>query len=173
MEPPCFPSTTVSVTPLDRLAATISVQSTIETCYAVATDLQAYPEWVESVDSVEVLDVDDQGRPLRARFAVSGFGSNAEYVLGYDHRDAPFGLSWRMHEGNITTAIEGGYRFHDMTEQPDRPVTDVDYDLAVALSVSLPDFVRRRAEDKLLATALESFKRRVESFGNDETIGRA
>ena len=54
--------------------------------------------------------------------------------------------------------------WNDVTESPGRPLTEVDYELTIDLAVPLPGFVKRRAEDKIVKSALHRFKLRVEDL---------
>ncbi len=139
-----------------------TVAAPIEACFRVGIDLEAYPEWVDEIDAVEVLDRDEQGRPVRARFEAAGIGRRSVYVLAYDLSGAPGRLAWRMVEGDLTSRLEGAYLFEPSpTATPDRVETDVTYELIVDLAVPLPGYVKRRAEDKIVDAALQRFADRV------------
>ena len=142
----------------------MSVNATVQTCFEVGIDLAAYPDWVEQLRSVEILSRDPEGRPLTARFEAEGLGRRTSYVLAYDLGQAPSVLAWSLVSGDLTREIEGRYRFDDATVEPGRPVTDVSYDLTIDLAVPLPGFVKRRAEDKIVLSALDRFKLRVEEL---------
>lgn len=139
-----------------------TVQASIEACFAVGIDLEAYPEWVQGLAAVEVEERDDDGRPRRARFEASGIGRRSEYVLEYDLSGAPNRLAWTMVEGDLTSRLEGAYLFEPSpTAAADEEATDVTYELIVDLAVPLPGYVKRRAEDKIVEAALQRFSDRV------------
>lgn len=145
-----------------KAAASVVVEATIAACYQVAVDVDAYPEWVDGLSLVEVLSTDDDGGPRSVRFQAEGLGRASRYVLAYDLSNGPYELSWTLVDGDLTREIAGRYRFHDMTESLDSALTEVEYELVIELAVSLPGFVKRRAEEKILKSALDGFKRRVE-----------
>jgi ribosome-associated toxin RatA of RatAB toxin-antitoxin module len=139
-----------------------TVSASIEVCFQVAIDLDAYPEWVENIAAVEVQDRDAAGRPIRARFEAAGIGRRTSYVLAYDLSEAPDKLAWKMVEGDLTSRLEGAYLFEPSpTAPPDGVATDVTYELIVDLAVPLPGYVKRRAEDKIIEAALQRFADRV------------
>jgi uncharacterized membrane protein len=139
-----------------------TVPASIETCFRVGIDLEAYPEWVEGIDAVDVQERDSTGRPIRARFEAAGIGRRSAYVLAYDLSDAPERLAWKMVEGDLTSRLEGAYIFErSPTAPPGGLATDVTYELIVDLAVPLPGYVKRRAEDKIIEAALERFAERV------------
>lgn len=126
-------------------------------------DLASYPEWAEGVEAVEITETDSEGRPLRAVYSVAALGRQTRYELLYDYSNVPQQLSWTLVEGDVTRKLDGAYFF-----KPSSNVnggTDVTYDLTIDLAVPLPGFVKRRAETKILAAALERFAQRVESGG--------
>jgi ribosome-associated toxin RatA of RatAB toxin-antitoxin module len=142
-----------------------TVEASVEACFAVAIDLDAYPEWVKGITSVEVQERDAKGRAKRARFEATAMGRRSVYTLSYDLSRAPDALSWVLVEGDLTTRLEGTYLFEPNPTAADGELaTDVTYDLSVDLAVPLPGYVKRRVEDKIVEAALERFKVRVESF---------
>ncbi|MGH1488237.1 MAG: SRPBCC family protein [Acidimicrobiales bacterium] len=140
------------------------VQASVEACYKVGIDIEAYPEWVENLLSAEIKSTDEQGRPKTVQFEAEGIGRKTSYLLAYDLSEAPHRLAWSLVSGDLTREIEGRYVFHDMTEDSGMPVTEVDYELTIDLAVPLPGFVKRRAEDKIVRSALGRFKQRVEEL---------
>ena len=139
-----------------------TVAASIEACFEVCIDLEAYPEWVDGISAVEVQERDEHGRPLRARFEASGIGRRTSYVLAYDLSGSPGRVAWSMVEGDLTSRLEGAYIFEPAsTSMDDEIMTDVTYELIIDLAVPLPGFVKRRAEDKIIEAALQRFADRV------------
>jgi ribosome-associated toxin RatA of RatAB toxin-antitoxin module len=139
-----------------------TVPASIGACFAVGLDLESYPEWARGIASVEVEQRDELGRPVRARFEATGMGRRAAFVLAYDLSDAPNRLAWTMVEGDLTSRLEGAYMFEPAAGSgAGEESTDVTYELIVDLTVPLPGFVKRRAEDKIVEAALQRFKDRV------------
>ena len=129
-------------------------------CWDVATDFEAYPEWAKDIKEAEVVHRDSDGRASVVRFRAAAMGRSTTYLLGYDYRDAPRVLAWRLLEGDITKQLDGNYTF---TVADDGETTDVDYELIAELTLPLPGFVKRRGESKIMQTALRDFKARVEA----------
>ena len=129
-------------------------------CFAVATDYERYPEWAPDIKDADVLTSDAQGRGTQVHFRVAGMGRSAEYVLQYDYSHAPQRLSWHLVESNIMRVLTGQYEFTADVGGS----TNIVYDLEVELIVPVPGFVKRRAESKIMTTALGQLKRRVEAL---------
>ena len=148
---------------MEHTAATTTVQATVDECFEVGVDIGRYPEWVDNLSTVSVEQTDDRGRPSVVRFEAEGLGRRSSYSLGYDFSGAPNQMAWSLVEGDLAREIEGRYVFTDVTEEGGAPATEVQYELTIDLAVPLPGFVKRRAEDKIVNSALAAFKRRVES----------
>lgn len=137
---------------------TITIAAPPERVWAIATDIERYPEWAHDVKDVVVTARDDDGRPHQVEFRASGLGRSTHYTLAYDYSSAPSSLAWTMVKGDIQRSIEGAYRFEPTADGG----TEVKYDLSIELVVPLPGFVKRRAERRIL-NAIKEMKAFAES----------
>ncbi len=137
---------------------TTTIAAPPERVWAIAADVEKYPEWAKDVKAVLVHVRDDAGRPLEVEFRASALGRSTHYTLAYDYSQAPDVLAWRMLRGDIMRTIDGAYRFSTGSDGG----TEVRYDLLIDLVVPLPGFVKRRAEVRILNTVRE-LKARAES----------
>jgi ribosome-associated toxin RatA of RatAB toxin-antitoxin module len=135
------------------------IGATPERCFGVLTDFERYPEWAPDIKAVEVAERDDEGRAIRVHFRTAAFGRSTSYTLLYDYDGAPRRLAWRQVEGDITRRLDGSY---ELIPQGDAS-SEITYSLIVDLRVPLPGFVKRRAEGRIMVTALRELKARVES----------
>lgn len=142
----------------ERAEQRLVVDAPAARCWEVATNFVAYPEWSEDVTLVEVLDSDEEQRATRVRFDAHALGRSTRYTLAYDYSDAPSVLRWSLVEGDIEKSLHGEYLF-----EPAGAGTQVTYRLRVELKVGMPGFVRRRAEARILVSALRQLKARAES----------
>lgn len=130
-----------------------------EHCFAVVSDIERYLEWAADIKAVTVVSRDEQGRPTEVTFRAGAFGRSSSNTLVYDYSDAPRSLSWKQTAGDLTSKFDGQYRF----EPSPNAGTEVHYTLEVELRVPLPGFIKRRAQSRIMHTALEELKDRVES----------
>jgi len=137
---------------------TITIAAAPDTVWAIATDIERYPEWARDVKDVVITARDDDGRPSQVEFRTSALGRSTHYTLQYDYSDAPNMLAWSMVKGDIQRSIEGAYRFEPTNDGS----TLVQYDLAIELVVPLPGFVKRRAERRIL-NAIKEMKAYAEA----------
>lgn len=135
------------------------VAATPAQCYAVVSDLERYPEWAADIKQVVVERRDAEGRPAEVTFRAGAFGRSTSYTLAYDYSGAPAALAWKQTAGDLTSKLDGEYHFESAGEG----TTEVSYTLEVELRVPLPGFIKRRAQSRIMHTALEELKARVEA----------
>jgi uncharacterized protein YndB with AHSA1/START domain len=124
----------------------ITIAAPLEQVWAIATDLEKYPEWTHDVKDVVITSRDEAGRPAEVEFRTSALGRSTHYTLAYDYSSAPNVLAWTMVKGDIQRSIDGAFIFQPTSDGG----THVQYDLAIELVVPLPGFVKRRAERRIL-----------------------
>jgi ribosome-associated toxin RatA of RatAB toxin-antitoxin module len=142
---------------VDSASETELIAASAEKCFAVAIDVERYPEWAPDVKEALVRERDSQNRPVLVEYRASALGRSTHYTLKYDYANAPKQISWHLAQGDIMRSIDGSYKF----EQSDAN-TKVTYSLSVELIVPLPGFIKRRAEGRILHT-LKELKARCES----------
>ncbi|HEY6624355.1 MAG: SRPBCC family protein [Acidimicrobiales bacterium] len=134
------------------------VAATPERCFAVASDIDAYPTWAGDIKEVTVHDRDSEGRPLLVTFRAAAFGRSTSYTLSYDYSEAPAVIAWVQTRGDITAKLDGRYVF-----APSDGGTEVTYHLEVEMKVPLPGFIKMRAQSRIMSIALRDLRARVEA----------
>ena len=125
---------------------------------AVIADFESYPEWVDGIRSAEVRRRDDRSRAIEVAYEFSAMGFDAAYTLRYEYEDDDRGIRWTTSEASgAVKSVEGEYELDPLNGD-----TEVTYRLAVELAVSLPGFLKRRADKQAIRTALDGLKSRVE-----------
>jgi hypothetical protein len=135
------------------------IRGTPQHCFEVLTAFEAYPQWAADIKSVSVAGRDNLGRATQVTFRAAAFGRSTSYTLRYDYSRAPAELSWVQVKGDITRRLDGSYQLVASGDGS----TEIAYRLVVDLKVPLPGFVKRRAEGRIMGTALRELKARVES----------
>lgn len=144
---------------MEGTVQTIEVDASPQHVFEVALDLDAYPEWVGGVESVEILEYDDEDRPLRVHFVAEAMVRRIEYTLVYEY-DLHNGFSWHAEPGRDVKAMDGTYEFNELEDG----TTEVVYSLHVDTTFSVPGFLRRQAERHIVGSALRGLKKRAESL---------
>jgi ribosome-associated toxin RatA of RatAB toxin-antitoxin module len=139
----------------------MTVRASPQRCFDVVVDFERYPEWASDIKEVRVLEADELGRPIRVHFRAAAFGRSTSYTLEYNWSKTPEELSWMQVEGDITSHLDGAYVFEPSGDHGED--TEVVYHLFAELTAPLPAFVKRRAEGRIMSTALKELKARAES----------
>ena len=143
----------------DQATERMLVLATPERCFEVASEVERYPDWAADIKDVVVDDRDDKGRPISVTFRAAAFGRSTSYTLSYDYSDAPRSLAWRQVSGDVTSVLDGSYAFSPAPNGG----TEVAYTLSVELRVPIPGFIKHRAQSRIMHTALQELKDRVET----------
>jgi len=137
-----------------------TINATVQRCFATLTDFANYPAWAGDLKQAEVVERDDEGRATVVEFRAAAMGRSTTYRLRYDYSQAPQRLAWRLESGDLQRELDGTYVLNADEDDPD--ATKVDYEVSIDLIVPIPGFVKRRAEARILKTALAELKARVE-----------
>lgn len=139
----------------------IEISAAPDQVLAVIGDLEAYPEWVQNLRSVEILTTHPDGRPDQVRFTLDHALLKDEYTLA--HSWSATGVSWQLVEGKLLKAMDGAYALTPGRVVAGRTSTKVTYRLAVDINMPMIGMFRRKAEKTIIEGALAGLKRRVES----------
>jgi ribosome-associated toxin RatA of RatAB toxin-antitoxin module len=136
--------------------ASIDIAASPEELFAIVTDLESYPDWVEGMKAVEVHDVNDEGFATRATMTVDVKIRTITYTLVYEY-EYPEVMSWTSEPGGDVRSIEGSYRFDG-----DEDATTVTYELAIDPGFPVPGFMIRQAQKSIMGSALDGLKSQAE-----------
>jgi carbon monoxide dehydrogenase subunit G len=143
----------------EHTEGSIVIEASAAEIMDVLTDYEAYPEWAE-VKTARVIERDEGGLGTRVTFEVDvPMLGRAEYTLAYRYAPGDAGLSWVTTDarGSVSNIV-GEY----LLDELDGRRTKVTYRLSVELGVLLPGFVRTQGAKRVIDSALEGLKRRVE-----------
>ena len=144
----------------DQATQQMVVGASPQRTWEVLTAFEEYPRWAPDLKSAEIVSRDDDGRAHEVAFRAAAMGRSTSYTLRYDYGEAPRVLAWRQVRGDITRKLDGSYELAAVEGDAER--THVTYHLEVDLILPLPGFVKRRAESRLLTTALRSLRDHLE-----------
>jgi ribosome-associated toxin RatA of RatAB toxin-antitoxin module len=142
---------------IQRATESTLVNAPPDVVYRVVTDFERYMDWVSDLKRIDVLERDEEGRPLEVEFRAAAFGRSTTDTLHYDYSRAPDLLSWHQTRGDLTSTLNGQYRF-----EPAPGGTLLTYDLEVEMSVPIPSFIKSRAAYRIQDQALRELKRQAE-----------
>ncbi len=133
-----------------------AVHSSIEECFALLTDFEAYPSWSSPVQECRVLDRHPDGLPRRVAFTLDMTLKTIRYELEYTY-EPPHTAHWRLVESPDVKNVEGSYRFEKTGGQTRATCTQ-----AIDIGFWVPGPILRPLEQKALRDSVEEFKKAVE-----------
>jgi ribosome-associated toxin RatA of RatAB toxin-antitoxin module len=144
---------------VDHTRQSIVIDAKPQDVMAVIADLDRYPDWVDAAQSVEILERDEKGTAVRARFVLDAALLKDTYELRYSWAKDGRSVRWTLLESTIMRSQEGAYIL-----EPDSGGTKATYELSVDLRIPMLGLFRRKAERAIIDTALKELKKRVESL---------
>ena len=147
----------------------ILVNASPAACFDVVVDFEQYPQWAPDVKEARILRRDDNGYGGLVAFRAAAMGRSATYTLKYFYGSNPLRVAWRLTEGDQVRHIEGEYELAPSAD--DGTKTLVTYSISAELAVPVPGFVKRRAASRIMQTALDQLRRRVEAAAADRAPG--
>jgi len=142
----------------DSTSQTIYIDANPSTVMDVIADIGSYPDWIAEYQETEVLEIDADGYPKTARLVLDASVLKDTMVFSYvwpaDHKS----VSWSLVSSSLLKSLHGAYRL-----APKGSGTEVTYDLAVDLVIPMIGLLKRKAERRLIDTALKDLKKRVEA----------
>ncbi|MBX6768030.1 MAG: SRPBCC family protein [Actinomadura rubrobrunea] len=141
----------------DRTSSSITIKADPAEIMAVIADLESYPSWASGIREFTVEETGPDGRASRARLTFDGGPFSDTVGLSYEW-DGDEQVRWELvDKGSVVTGLHGSYRL-----APVEGGTEVTYELAVDVRVPMIGMVRRKAEKRIIDSALKGLKRRVE-----------
>jgi hypothetical protein len=144
--------------------ASIEIAAPVETCFAIAADVERAPEWQGAMKAARALEHDAEGRPVLVETDVDALVAKVSVVLRFAY-DEPHGMTWSRESGDLK-GLEGSWRF-----EPTDGGTLATYALEIRLNrvlVLLRKGVRGPAEaavrSLLTDRPLEGLKREAEGI---------
>jgi ribosome-associated toxin RatA of RatAB toxin-antitoxin module len=142
----------------DKTAQTIHIDADPATVMDVIADIASYPEWVAEYKETEVLETDEEGYVKTARLLLDATILKDTMVLKYEWPADRNSVSWTLVSSSLLRGLDGTY-----TLTPQGSGTDVTYQLSVDLLIPMIGLLKRKAERRLIDSALKDLKKRAEA----------
>lgn len=144
----------------DTSTQSIVIDAPPDRVAAVIADFPTYPEWVEAMTSSEVLEEYEDGYASQVRFVIDAGPLVDEYTLEYEYAEDLSRIEWHLVAPSKMQKEQVGS--YDIEDNGDGTST-VTYTLSVELGIAMLGMFKRKAEKRIMDTALRELKRRVES----------
>jgi uncharacterized membrane protein len=139
----------------------VEIAAPIERCYEIAADVENATEWQGSLKDVEVLERDDQRRPLVVETESDAKVKSVKAILRFSY-DPPTGIRWVQEKGD-TKSLTGWWTFEDLGGDRTRATYGLETDPGRMLGMLLRGPVEGRVRDFLLGGAAEGLKEKAEA----------
>jgi ribosome-associated toxin RatA of RatAB toxin-antitoxin module len=139
------------------------VDASAEVVFAVASDLERYPEWQDFLQRVSVRERDADGRPAVVEAEADAKVTALKLVLRAT-REEPRQVAWRA-EGGDVKALSGAFDIAEQGPGRSRVTFRLEVDPGFKLGLLLRGAVADRLRERVLSGMLDGLRRRAESGG--------
>jgi uncharacterized membrane protein len=140
---------------------TVEIEAPRERCYEIAADIDNAPDWQGTLEEVDVLERDDQGRARLVETVSDAMVKKAKSTLRFDY-DPPGGLSWEQEKGD-TKWLVGSWEFEEIGEGRTRATYGLKTDPGRMLGMLLRGPVQGKVKELLTKSAAEGLKEQAET----------
>ena len=130
------------------------IDASAEAVFAVASDLERYPEWQDFLQRVVVKERDGDGRPTLVE-------AEALKLVLRATREEPRRVAWRR-EGGDVKALSGAFDIAEAGPGRTRATFGLEVDPGFKLGLLLKGPVADRLRDRVLSGMLDGLKQRAE-----------
>jgi ribosome-associated toxin RatA of RatAB toxin-antitoxin module len=128
----------------------------IEKVYEVILDYESYPEFVDGVSEVKVIEQDEKG-------ALVEYSLNMIKKFTYRlrlHHNRPNSVTWEFDSGDIFKVNRGHWKLKDLGDGR----TEVDYEVELEVKIFAPKAIINKLATKSLPAMLQAYHQRAKSL---------
>ena len=141
----------------------IAIEAGLDAVFAVASDLERYPEWQDFLQRIVVKERDADGRPTLVEAEADAKVTALKLVLRAT-REEPRRVAWRREGGDIK-ALSGAFDLADAGPRRTHATFGLEVDPGFKLGLLLKGPVADRLRDRVLSGMLDGLKQRAEHGG--------
>jgi len=134
------------------------INASPQDCYDAICDFESYPSWQKLIQSVKVIEYDDQKRPEVVEFWLDAILKKVKFVNKYEYFPEDFIMSWKAANGDIKTN-EGSYVFKKLREGK----TNAIFSLHIELGFYAPKRILDYMNNISMRNSIRALKEIVES----------
>lgn len=153
-------SATIAAMGLLEASWTVEIGAPRERCYEIAADVANAPEWQGTLEEVEVLSRDGEGRARRVETLSDAMVKKVRSTLRFSY-DPPQGLSWEQEEGDAKW-LTGSWVFEELNGERTRATYALRTDPGRILGLLLRGPVEGKVKELLTKSAAEGLKKHAE-----------
>jgi len=149
--------------PMIRGDRSIEIGASPEAVFAVASDLERYPEWQDFLNRVEVRERDADGRATLVEAGADAKVTTLKILLRAN-RDEPRRVAWYAEKGDLK-ALSGAFDLAEAGPGRTRATFGLEVDPGFKLGLLLKGPVADSLRDRILQGMLDGLKTRAEQGG--------
>jgi uncharacterized protein YndB with AHSA1/START domain len=139
---------------------TVDIDAPRERVYEIAADIEGAPDWQGTLEDVEVLERDDQRRPLVVETVSDASVKKVRSILRFSY-DPPGGLSWEQEKGEMKW-LTGEWVLEEVGANQTRATYALRADPGRMLGLLLRGPVEGKVKEMLTKSAAEGLKEAAE-----------
>lgn len=138
----------------------VEINAPKEECFRVAADIEHAPAWQGSLQKVEVLESDAEGRATLVNTESDATVKTVKTRLRFSY-DEPNRIDWKQEKGDVKS-LDGWWTFEDLGDGRTRATYGLAADPGRMLGMLLKGPVEGRVRDFLLGSAAAGLKEHLE-----------
>jgi uncharacterized membrane protein len=140
---------------------TVEIAAPRERCYEIAADVENAPKWQGTLEEVEVIERDDQGRPELVYTKSDATVKKVDSELRFSY-DPPGAINWEQEKGEVKW-LTGSWEFEQLDEGRTKATYGLRGDPGRILGMLLRGPVEAKVKEFLTKSAAEGLKAEAES----------
>lgn len=142
---------------------TVEIDAPMERVWEVAADVPNSPEWQPSLETVETVETDSEGRATLVNTEADAVVRKTKQRLRFSY-DEPDGMSWEQEKGDVKS-LHGSWTFSALGTDRTKAVYDLRIDPGRMLGMLVRGPVEAKVKEHLTKGAAEGLKQHAESSG--------
>jgi uncharacterized membrane protein len=140
--------------------ASEEIDAPLEEVWAVVEDVATSPSWQDGLNSMHVLDTDDEGRPTLVETESDAKVKTVKAKIRFSY-GGPTQLSWRQEKGDLKS-LDGSWVLEDLGDGRTRATYAIDGDPGRTLGMLIRGPVEGKIREILVDGRPGELKRKVE-----------
>ncbi len=128
----------------------------INKLYDVIIDYAKYPDFVDGVDSIEILEADENG--ARVKYSINLI-KQFSYIIKLTHQ-RPNKVTWTLESGDIFKSNVGGWDLKDLGDGK----VEVTYSLEIDFKIFAPKMIVNKLVSSNLPQMMKAYYNRVKAL---------
>lgn len=140
---------------------TEEIDAPLERVWEIAADVPSSPSWQPSLNRVEVVETDDEGRATVVDTEADAKVKTTKQRLRFSY-DHPDGMTWEQEKGDVKS-LHGSWTFTELGPERTKATYALRVDPGRILGMALRGPVEGKVKEHLTRGAAEGLKRAAEA----------